>query len=820
MSEKRLPRNAAEEDVKVKFLAPYLRDHGYSEDCIDYDVAITVQEGTKRKTIFADAVVYTSPHHTAPVLLCEAKRVKVPLSRPVREQAISYARLLDSIAPLALITNGLQTQVFHTLSKRRLPELPQRSALDEDVLKFVLSPQKSDALRLEAKHELFVIDDVKTFKQILLNCHFEIRNNEDLDPVAAFDEMSKVLFCKLYEEKENAGEDRFQLAMYERLEELGVNSVRTILEEAKGKPGYNDVLLEHDQIQLKDRTIKGLVKLLESYDLSLTKFDVGEAFEFFLGETFTGGLGEYFTPRNVVEFMVEATDPKIGDKIIDPFCGTGGFLIYAFEIVSEKIRLNEKFSEREKSTWRERLSGESLFGTDWKKRTATASKMNMMIHGDGSSGIFMQDGLRDVPGRIESSMFDLCLTNPPFGSVERDDAVLNAFHLGRGHQSRDRVVLAVERCIQLTRPGGQIVMVVIDGILNNPTATDVRKFIRKHTHIEAVVSLNAETFQGYGAGAKTSILFLKRRNGSDEQGPVFMAVARKTRYAPNGDPIPGNELPDILLDLDAFRRGEEPQNQDTLSWITHIKDRLDAEYYQLRTAVSIVSPRALWKDIAKKTESVSDQLKARGIEEICKDLPTTTVKVGEVLQEVKETTIDSGLKYRICGVRGKGKGVFFRQEKYASEITPGNLRTLRTGWIVYNRLFARKGSFAIVPDKFDGCCVSNEFPTFDTRPGIDASEMLKRFIVHLMNSPQFQEHLGALSTGSTQQSRKRLNPPDFLKLEVGLPKSSTLREIVNALDGVSVIRREQEQLAKMSQELMDAVLRLLPGSSAGEIHHV
>ena len=89
---------------------------------------------------------------------------------------------------------------------------------------------------------------------------------------------------------------------------------------------------------LKDRTTKQLVKFLENYDLSLTSFDVkGEAFEYFLGETFTGGLGEYFTPRNVVEFMVEATDPKIGEKLVDPFCGTGGFLIYAFETVSTRF---------------------------------------------------------------------------------------------------------------------------------------------------------------------------------------------------------------------------------------------------------------------------------------------------------------------------------------------------------------------------------------------------------------------------------------------------------------------------------------------------
>ena len=115
-----------EEDVRVKFLVPYLRDHGYDEKCIDYEVAVEVQEGRKRKKIFADAVVYSSTRRTAPLLLCETKHPNEPLSKSAREQAVSYARLLETIAPLVLLTNGAQTQVFHSLSKVRLPELPQR----------------------------------------------------------------------------------------------------------------------------------------------------------------------------------------------------------------------------------------------------------------------------------------------------------------------------------------------------------------------------------------------------------------------------------------------------------------------------------------------------------------------------------------------------------------------------------------------------------------------------------------------------------------------------------------------------------------------
>jgi type I restriction enzyme M protein len=202
----------SEEDVKFKYLVPYLEERGYKNSCIAFDVSITVQEGRKKKTIYADAVVYASPARKAPLIVCETKAPTEVLDRAAREQAISYARLLDQIAPLALITNGSQIQVFHTLHKTRRADLPRRRDLEDDIVQFVLNKDVQDSLRREAKHDLFIIDDVQTFKNILKACHNEIRINEGLDPTAAFDEMSKVMFCKLYEEKENAQNNRFRCA--------------------------------------------------------------------------------------------------------------------------------------------------------------------------------------------------------------------------------------------------------------------------------------------------------------------------------------------------------------------------------------------------------------------------------------------------------------------------------------------------------------------------------------------------------------------------------------------------------------------------------
>ena len=764
----------SEEDVKIKFLVPYLEERGYTKSCMDFEVAIEVHEGRKKKTIFADVLVYASPQKKAPLLLCETKSANEPLNRNVREQAISYARLLNRIAPLVLITNGSQVRVFHSLNKARIAELPRRSELDSDIVKFVLSSDTQETLRQEAKHELFIIDDVRVFKSVLKACHNEIRNNEGLDPTAAFDEMSKVMFCKLYEEKENSKGNRFRLSIFDdSIDRLGINVVHKILEDAMLAPGYRDLFSPDVQINLQDRTIRKIVGLFENYDLGLTAFDVkGEAFEYFLGDTFTGGLGEYFTPRNIVEFIVEVLDPKIGDTIIDPFCGTGGFLIYAFELVSEKIRLQE-FAADEKKRWRLQLSNQCLFGTDWKERTSQACKMNMMVHGDGSSGVFMHDGFIDVPDKIEEQQFDLCLTNPPFGSFENNPEVLNRYELGQGRKSQDRVILALERCIRLVKPEGLIGIVVIDGVLNNKSTKYVRDYIRQNAKVLGVVSLNKETFEGYGSRAKTSILFLQRKSKPDEgdQEDVFMVIARNTGLAPNGDQVAGNVLPDVLMDFQAFRRGKRDFEQHSECWVSPIQDRFDAEFYASGLAddeVDVASVRGDVEQTLREINAIYQELES--IERFLEKLRVKSVTIGDLLEEVtnKERVTPEKI-YALLGVRWWGEGVFIREKKLGAELKAKTVKKVSAGWLIYNRLFAYRGSFAVTGEEHEGCYVSNEFPTFRSKDGIESGELLIRYTVHCLNSPQYLAIIDAQSTGSTKTSRNRFNQKHLLDLPIQIP---------------------------------------------------
>ncbi len=823
-----------EEDVKIKFLLPYLEEHGYKLSQCEFNRSIDVQEGRKTKKIFADVVVYTSPRKQAPLILCETKPPYEILNKSVKEQAISYARLLPKIAPLALITNGQQVQVFQVINKNRISQLPKSGELRSDLVNLIISSEVQTALREEAKHELFIIDDVQTFKNILKACHNEIRNNEGYDPAAAFDEMSKVLFCKMYEEK-HKGNNRFRLEVFDNaLNNLKINVVKQVFDETKSDSRYSGLFDIEDAINLQDRTIRKIVSLFENYDLSLTAFDVkGEAFEYFLGDTFTGGLGEYFTPRNIVEFMVDAINPKIGDKIIDPFCGTGGFLIYAFDVISEKIRLQE-LSDEEKSNWKFKLSNETLFGTDWKERTSQACKMNMMVHGDGNSGIFMHHGLVNIENKIEDGKFHLCITNPPFGSFENDPEILKNYELGAGRNSQDRVILAIERAVRLVdinekdeSKNGWVGIIVIESILNTKSKKYVREYIKKNTRIRAIISLAKETFEGYNARAKTSILLLQKKSKPDNgnQEPVFMAIARNTGYAPNGSQIPGNELPDILLDYKSFKDNKINYPNNAVSWFSEVGDRLDAEFYY-EQSIGVDGTKAMFfqERIAKMLGEVNEEysiLSSSG-KALSKSRNVQQKKLLEVLDEVtiKEKVI-SNKSYSLLGVRWWGAGAFVREEKLGSDIKGKTLYKVLSNHIIYNRLFAFRGSFAVTELEHEGCYVSNEFPIFKIKEELGLSqrykELLIKYIVYCLNSPYYIQKIDSISTGATKTSRNRLSQQQLLDIEIDIPNSENeLEEMVRLFEHANTLREKQTKLLEDIKQWRDHISAKMFSPQKGE----
>ncbi|MFB6089264.1 MAG: N-6 DNA methylase [Candidatus Aenigmatarchaeota archaeon] len=820
----------SEEDVKFKFIVPFLEEKGYSKELMDFDKSIKIHEGRKEKTIFADLVVYIDKNKDSPVILVETKAPSEALKKSHVEQAISYARLLPKIAPLVVLSNSIQTRVYQSVTKNRIESLPKKDDLSKDIVDLIISKEIQKSLRKEAVHELFIIDDVKTFRNVLKQCHNTIRNNEGYDPTQAFDEMSKILFCKMYEEKYHPKKNRFTLDVFKKTEdELELNIIQKIYQETIEHPRYKEIFPEDDTINLKDRTIKKIVKLFENYDLSLTAFDVkGEAFEYFLSDTFTGGLGEYFTPRNVVEFMVDVINPKIGEKIVDPFCGTGGFLIYAFDVVSEKIRLQD-FSEEEKEKWREELSSRCLYGTDWKERTIQACKMNMIVHGDGHTGIFLGHGLENIEDEIKNKRFDICLTNPPFGSSETDSDILKKFTLGKNRDSQEREVLAIERAIRLIKPEyGRAGIVVIEGILNTQRYEYVRNYIKKHVWIDAIISLNYDTFAGYGAKATTSLLFFRRKKKPDngKQNDIFMAVCENTGYSPSGLEIPGNELPEIFLQYKKFKDDgitEFDNNRIFVVSNDELKDRLDPQHYlstvqKVQTDISeVTNTRNKLQNQYKELKDSYGSLLNISIVDFNDIDEWETVKVNDLVKEYREKEeLKSDKEYTLVGVSGDAQGAFLKDPIKGDEIKTKKRFKTKQGVLIYNRLFAHRASFDVLEDEvYNNCYVSGEFPQFEARETKYDKKSVIKYLFYYCISPVFIDRVRRYSSGSTKQSRFRFNQKYFKKFDVKIPKNpEDLDRIVEKLDAIfetaKKINELQEILSETIDKLKEKYLMTLP----------
>jgi type I restriction enzyme M protein len=315
------------------------------------------------------------------------------------------------------------------------------------------------------------------------------------------------------------------------------------------------------------------------YSLLESDIDVkGRAYEEIVGSNLRGDRGEFFTPRNICRMAVAMLDPAEKQLVVDPACGTGGFLITAMNHVIEKIRTAEMVKwgnklERAERAIRERVrkfADQFMVGMDFNPDLVKASKMNMVMNNDGAGGLFWANSLEapstwdpDLRKRNLMGNVDLLLTNPPFGSKipVTDPAILEQYDLGRswsydseadtwamtaqGQRSQPPEILFIERCVRLLKPGsGRLAIVLPDGILGSPGLGYVREWILRNTRILASIDLHADTFQPF-VSIQTSILVLERKSadltametaaGKLSDYPVFMAVADHVGHDKRGN---------------------------------------------------------------------------------------------------------------------------------------------------------------------------------------------------------------------------------------------------------------------------------------------
>lgn len=529
-----------EEFVQAETYLKLIYEYNYPATNISVNKSVQIGSETRE----ADILVYNDSHNKILIVVeCKEENINERQFQVAVDQAYSYAHA--SAARYVWVTSGIKDEYFEItnispVSRISISDIPKR---DGEVKRFkyikgVNEPSKGTQGEL-----------IQKFK----SAHDALWGGGALAPTTAFDELDKLIFCKIWDERWRDNDPKskgqpfnFQIIHYPEDQQNNKAKVelekriRDLYEHGRKK----DPEVFKDDIKLDKHKIYTVVQYLQDINLSKTDLDAkGLAFQSFMGEFFRGDFGQFFTPKPIVEFIVTAIGVNKDWKILDTSCGSGGFLLHALKAVRDDA--NEIFSDEIGSaSWRDYwhvFAEKHLFGIEINEQISRVAKMNMIIHDDGHTNIITNDGLKnnrtlEIENRnlnFQDGTFDLIMTNPPFGSTIKADEVgyykeYELFEKNLGFtEIKDRIaddnnknkwrasqsteVLFLERCYKyLNEENGYLAIVVPDGILTNSSSQYVRDWLIEKFRILAVVSLPQHTFAHVKAGVKSSILFLKK----------------------------------------------------------------------------------------------------------------------------------------------------------------------------------------------------------------------------------------------------------------------------------------------------------------------
>lgn len=573
-------KDTPEEYVRQNLEKALVRQYKYDpRDCAS---EFSIKMGSSRKRVDI-AVFRPGAQHTQDnvLLIIETKR---PGTSPASkkdgiEQLRSYLAACMN-TQYGLWTNGDEQYCFAKRSDGRggyhaeeIIDVPAYGQTEADAQR----PKRKDLRPATADNLLFA------FRR----CHNYIAGTEGKQKTEAFWELLKLIFCKIEDERSK------QLDFYVTASERAGGTTAAAAKSRIQKLFNEKVLNKYPTIfsagdttiDLRPTVIAFVVSQLQGYSLLASPVDVkGVAYEEIVGSNLRGDRGEFFTPRNACRMAVTMLNPQPGERLIDPSCGTGGFLItamnHALGLIGREQRSNwidpsNGTEEERQELYRARNEYLStcVFGLDLNPGLVRAAKMNMVMNNDGAGGLWQANSLAnpqtwsgDAPQRIPLGSIEVLVANPPFGAniVIDDIEVLEQYDLaamwdrqedGRWSMRRDRngipvrqksqppEILFIERCVQLLRPGtGRFALVIPNGILNNPALGYVRTWLMQNTQITAVVDMARELFQPKN-DTQTSMVLARRLSMEEREAairgeleyPIFMAVAERVGHDKRGN---------------------------------------------------------------------------------------------------------------------------------------------------------------------------------------------------------------------------------------------------------------------------------------------
>ncbi len=541
-------KETEQEQVRQNFERTLVEEYEYSKIDIRVDFSIKIWEGDKHKPKRVPLAVMHQGKEE-PYVLIQIASPKANPTDKVGGASELEQWLVDVItADYGCWTNGVETIFFQKKkAKFETDVFPVNDfpRLGEDASSIYTTDRRR--LRVATGNNLLY-----AFKR----CHDYIHANQGGSKEQIFWEFLKLLFAKI-EDESHTGRPRFAIrSPEERNEADGQKEVKDRVEklfkEVKSKPEFKGLFdAQAEGVLFNHETVSYIVAQLEKYDFIHSSVDVkGVAYETIVGPTLEGTKGEFFTPRNVVKMTVKMLDPNPGDRIYDPACGTGGFIVIAFNYVSEKLRQKHKLKwknknkpteEEEKKLFNEiHEAGYSIFGTDFNSNLVKAAQMNMIMNNDGRGGLYSVNSLKDpnswakeVSQKIQLASMDYVMANPPFGAKIKIDSreILEHYDLAHGWSKTENgkwqqeanvknalepEVLFIERCVKMVKPGtGKCGIVLPDSILSNPGYAYVRYWILQNCEVLASVDLPVETFLPR-TGTQTSVLILRRKSDQEK----------------------------------------------------------------------------------------------------------------------------------------------------------------------------------------------------------------------------------------------------------------------------------------------------------------
>ena len=501
-----------EEIVRQLWINRLINKYNYEKERIKLEYPITF--GSRENSGSADIAILNKKNGKMdePYILIETKR---PSRSEGLKQLKSYCNAQGS--PIGVWSNG--NEVIYLYREKpniynSISEIPKASQTLDDIL--------NQPVNIEWLEHADILNSGKTtLKKIIEDLEEIVLGNSGVEP---FDELFKLIYSKLYDEYMGIYDPSYTLQFYsgKKTADEVYDSIKKLFDDAIGLwPG---VFNKGEQIKLRPELLKEAVSFLQNVKLFYSNLSIiDEAFEYLVPQASKTKEGQFFTPRPIEDMCVKMLNPQFNEYIIDPACGSGGFLLHSIMNIDSASLNGKSLSEKGKA-----FAKDHVYGLDFSEKAIKVSRAVNIIVGDGKTHIcsdnsldychYSDDTRSILKGFRKGSnyrdlKFDILLTNPPFAGDIHEKNLLNSYDLSKKNgdivKKIDRHILFIERSLQMVRPGGRLAIVLPQGIFNNSNAEYIRNYIMEKARILAVIGLHINTFKPY-TGTKTSIIFLKK----------------------------------------------------------------------------------------------------------------------------------------------------------------------------------------------------------------------------------------------------------------------------------------------------------------------